>query len=261
MAEPGDYFEYRAGPYSVLIVRGDDGELRAFQNVCRHRGNSICQGSGEGLTQIRCPWHRWTWDLRGQLREVPSRKWFGGLVNDDFPLFPVSVGAWARIVFVNLDPDAPPLLEYLEGIPDDTAWADLDEFRCAAVTHTMVDCNWKVIADGFGETYHVQGIHPEMLGSMDDINTKQRLWDHHGVSYQQYGVPSPRLGRDATRSGGVGLVPRNARRAHGARLRVGESGAAGARRADDARRDRAEHPQPPRHASAPISRASRASRC
>ena len=196
VAEPGDYFEYRAGPYSVLIVRGDDGELRGFQNVCRHRGNSICQGGGEGLTQIRCPWHRWTWDLRGHLREVPSRKWFGGLVNDDFPLFPVRVGAWARIVFVNLDPDAPPLSEYLEGIPDDTAWADLDEFRCAAVTHTIVDCNWKVIADGFGETYHVQGIHPEMLGSMDDINTRQRLWAHHGVSYQQYGVPSPRLGRD-----------------------------------------------------------------
>jgi phenylpropionate dioxygenase-like ring-hydroxylating dioxygenase large terminal subunit len=197
VAEPGDFFEYRAGPYSVLIVRGDDGALRAFQNVCRHRGNSICQGSGEGLTQIRCPWHHWTWNLRGQLREVPSRRWFGGLVNEEFPLIPVSVASWARIVFVNLDPDAPPLLEYLEGIPDDAAWADLDEFRCAAVTHTTVDCNWKVIADGFGETYHVQGIHPEMLGSMDDINTKQRLWEHHGVSYQQYGVPSPRLGRDA----------------------------------------------------------------
>ncbi len=197
VAEPGDFFEYRAGPYSVLIVRGDDGELRAFQNVCRHRGNSICQGSGAGLTRIRCPWHHWTWDLQGRLREVPSRRWFGGLVNDDYPLFAVNVGEWARIVWVNLDPDATPLMEYLEGIPDDTAWADLDEFRCAAVTHTPVDCNWKVIADGFGETYHVQGIHPEMLGSMDDVNTQQRLWEHHGVSYQQYGVPSPRLGQDA----------------------------------------------------------------
>jgi len=196
VAEPGDYYEYRTGPYSVLIVRGDDGELRAFQNVCRHRGNSICQGSGGGLTQIQCPWHHWTWDLNGRLREVPSRKWFGGLRNDDYPLFPVHVGEWARIVFVNLDPDAVPLLDYLEGIPDDAAWADLDEFRCAAVTRTPVNCNWKVIADGFGETYHVQGIHPEMLGSMDDINTRQRLWRHHGVSYQQYGVASPRLGRD-----------------------------------------------------------------
>jgi phenylpropionate dioxygenase-like ring-hydroxylating dioxygenase large terminal subunit len=197
VADPGDYFEYRVGPYSVLIVRGDDGELRAFQNVCRHRGNSICQGSGHGLTQIQCPWHRWTWDLAGRLREVPSRRWFGGVANDDFPLFPVQAGEWARLVFVNLDPDAMPLTEFLEGIPADTAWADLDEFRCAAVTHTPVDCNWKVVADGFGETYHVQGIHPEMLGSMDDVNTRQRLWGHHGVSYQQYGLPSPRLGRDA----------------------------------------------------------------
>jgi phenylpropionate dioxygenase-like ring-hydroxylating dioxygenase large terminal subunit len=196
VAEEGDYYEYRVGPYSVLIVRGDDGELRAFQNVCRHRGNSICQGSGEGLTRIRCPWHHWTWDLSGRLREVPSRRWFGGLANDDFPLFPVQVAEWARLVFVNLDLGAEPLLDYLEGVPADTAWADLDEFRCAAVTTTPVDCNWKVVADGFGETYHVQGIHEEMLGSMDDVNTRQRLWRHHGVSYQQYGVPSPRLGRD-----------------------------------------------------------------
>jgi choline monooxygenase len=198
VAEAGDYYEYRAGPYSVLIVRGDDGKLRAFQNVCRHRGNSICEGSGAGLTRIRCPWHHWTWDLHGQLREVPSRKWFGGLVNDEYPLFPVQVDEWARIVWVNLDTEAAPLLEYLEGIPADTAWADLDEFRCAAVTRTPVDCNWKVIADGFGETYHVQGIHEEMLGSMDDVNTRQRLWRHHGVSYQQYGVPSPRLGREVS---------------------------------------------------------------
>lgn len=198
VAEPGDWYEYRAGPYSVLIVRGDDGELRAFQNVCRHRGNSICQGMGEGLTHIQCPWHHWTWDLRGNLREVPSRRWFGGLRNTDYPLFGVRVGEWARLVFVNLDLDAVPLLDFLEGIPEDAAWADLDEFRCAAVTRTAVDCNWKVVADGFGETYHVQGIHPEMLGSMDDVNTRQRLWVLHGVSYQQYGVASPRLGREVS---------------------------------------------------------------
>jgi len=198
VAEPGDYYEYRAGPYSVLIVRADDGALRAFQNVCRHRGNSICQGEGEGLTEIQCPWHHWTWDLRGRLREIPSRRWFGGVANDDYPLFPVQVGEWARLVFVNLDAAAMPLLDYLEGIPADAAWADLDEFRCAVVTRTLSDCNWKVIADGFGETYHVQGIHPEMLGSIDDINTPQRLWHHHGASYQQYGIPSPRLGRDVS---------------------------------------------------------------
>jgi phenylpropionate dioxygenase-like ring-hydroxylating dioxygenase large terminal subunit len=74
VAQPGDFHEYRAGYQSVLIVRGDDGELRAFQNVCRHRGSELCAGTGAGLTELRCPFHRWTWSLAGELREIPSRR-------------------------------------------------------------------------------------------------------------------------------------------------------------------------------------------
>jgi choline monooxygenase len=195
VAEPGDWFEYRCGPFSVLIVRGEDGALRAFQNACRHRGNQLCTGSGQGLTELRCPYHRWAWDLEGRLREVPSRKGFGPLRNEDFPLLPARAESWARFVFVTLDVDAPPLLDYLEGVPEDIAWARLDEVRCVATTVTPVPANWKVVVEGFSETYHVQGLHREMLGSMNDVDSPQRLWDHHGVSYQPYGVPSPRLGR------------------------------------------------------------------
>ncbi len=118
VAEPGDFFEYTVGPYSVLVVRGDDGALRAFQNVCRHRGNLICEGAGSGLTELRCGYHRWTWDLRGRLREVPSRRGFGVLRNEDFPLLAASVDTWGPLVFVNLDPHAAPLTEFLEGVPD-----------------------------------------------------------------------------------------------------------------------------------------------
>jgi phenylpropionate dioxygenase-like ring-hydroxylating dioxygenase large terminal subunit len=195
VAEPGDWFEHRTGRYSVVIVRGDDGELRAFQNVCRHRGNAILCGSGSGLTELRCPFHRWAWDLDGSLREVPSRAFFGRLDDDSLGLFTARAGVWGRLVFVSLDVDAPPLEEYLEGVSADAAWARLDEFRCTATTRTRVACNWKVVSDGFSETYHVQGIHPEMLGSIDDVNAPQRIWDLHSVSYQEYGVPSPRLGR------------------------------------------------------------------
>lgn len=75
VAEPGDYFEYRCGPpYSVLIVRDDDGVLRAFQNVCRHRGNSLCSGSGSELRELRCGYHGWTWDLSGVLRRVRTAR-------------------------------------------------------------------------------------------------------------------------------------------------------------------------------------------
>ena len=196
--EPGDFYEYRAGWLSALIVRGQDGVLRAFQNACRHRGNAICQGTGSGLTALRCPFHKWTWDLAGRLREVPDRRGFGpGLTNDDFGLLPVRVGTWGPMVFVNFSMEGTGLDEFLEGIPDDAAWAQLEGFHCVAVTHTSVESNWKVVTEGFSETYHVQGIHPEMLGSIDDVHAPQRLWGLHGASYQHYGVASPRL-RDAT---------------------------------------------------------------
>src|SRR5690606_3835779 len=82
-----------------------------------------------------------------------------------------------------------------EGVPDDIAWARPEEYRCTYATTTPVACNWKVVSEGFSETYHVQGLHREMLGSMDDVNSGQRFWGRQGVSYQPYGVPSPRLGR------------------------------------------------------------------
>ncbi len=198
VAAPGDFFEHRVGRLSVLIVRGDDGELRAFQNVCRHRGNPLCEGSGRGLTELRCGFHRWTWDLHGELREVPSRKRFGTMRNEDDPLFAASVDTWGPLVFVNLDPDAAPLAEYLEGVPEDIEWAGLEDFRCTTFVEVPVVANWKTAVDGFSETYHLQGLHREMLAVVDDVDTPQRLWDRHGKSMQRYGVPSPRLGGGVT---------------------------------------------------------------
>jgi choline monooxygenase len=193
VARPGDLYEYRCGPYSTLIVRGDDGELRAFQNVCRHRGSTLCEGAATGLTEIRCPFHRWSYDLAGQLREVPSRRGFGALRNQDYGLYPVAVGTWGPMVFINMSPDCEPLADFLEGVPDDSAWLGLEEFRCEYIVSLPVPGNWKVVSDGFSETYHVQGLHREMLPIVDDVNGPQRLWSNHGKLEQRYGVPSPRF--------------------------------------------------------------------
>jgi phenylpropionate dioxygenase-like ring-hydroxylating dioxygenase large terminal subunit len=193
VAEPGDYFEYRCGPYSVLIVRGDDGTLRAFQNVCRHRGNSLCAGAGSDLRELRCGYHGWTWDLAGSLKRVPNRKGFGALQMAELPLFAVGVDTWERLVFVNLDSAAPPLADYLEAVPDDIAWLGLGDFRCYATMTVEVDANWKTIADGFSETYHIQTLHPELHKCMDDVDAPQVIWGHTGKSEQIYGVPSPHL--------------------------------------------------------------------
>jgi phenylpropionate dioxygenase-like ring-hydroxylating dioxygenase large terminal subunit len=192
VSEPGDVFEYRAGPLSVLVVRGDDGELRAFQNACRHRGNAICTGAAQGLTELRCPFHRWSYDLDGRLREVPNRKAFGPLDDDQLSLVEARVGTWGPLVFVNLDRDCMPLADYLAPVPDDIAWAGIDDFRCLATVTTPVRANWKVVTDGFSETYHVPGLHPELNVSMDD-GLPQRVWEHTGCSQQDYGVPNPRV--------------------------------------------------------------------
>ncbi len=104
----GDAVDCRLGPLSALVVRGSDGRLRAFQNVCRHRGNTICEGNRRGLTELRCPYHRWAWDLDGGLREVPSRRGFGALPTGELGLVPVSVDQWGPLVFVNFDPAAAP---------------------------------------------------------------------------------------------------------------------------------------------------------
>jgi phenylpropionate dioxygenase-like ring-hydroxylating dioxygenase large terminal subunit len=193
VAEPGDYFEYRCGPYSVLIVRGDDSTLRAFQNVCRHRGNSLCAGAGSDLHELRCGYHGWTWDLAGALKRVPNRKGFGTLPMAELPLFAVRVDTWERLVFVNLDLGAPPLADYLEAVPADIGWLGLGDFRCYATMTVEVEANWKTIADGFSETYHIQTLHPELHRCMDDVYAPQVIWGLTGKSEQLYGLASPHL--------------------------------------------------------------------
>ena len=194
VAEPGDYFEYRVGWLSALIVRGRDGVLRAFQNACRHRGNVLCTGAGQGLRNLRCPYHGWTYDLRGELKGVPSPRGFGDEMDRGaLGLTPVQVDTWGPMVFVNFDLAAMSLPDYLEECPRDSAWIDMEQFRCAASMKTHAPANWKLVADGFSETYHVQTLHAEMLGSIDDIDAPQQIWGHTGVSKQRYGVASPRL--------------------------------------------------------------------
>lgn len=194
VAAPGDLYEVRIGRYSVLVVRGRDGELRAFQNACKHRGIALCSGSAQGLKHLRCPYHGWMYDLRGQLTGMPSHKGLGENVDkSELGLTPVQVDTWGPIVFVNLDPEAMPLSEFLEVVPEDAKALQVDDFRCYAKIRTEMPANWKLVADSFSETYHVQTLHREMLGSIDDINSGQEIWGRTGVSRQLYGVASPRL--------------------------------------------------------------------
>lgn len=99
-------------------------------------------------------------------------------------LIPARVGTWEGLVFVNLDVGAMPLSDYLEAVPDDIAWCRLSDFRCYATLTVEVDANWKTIADGYSETYHIQTLDPELLRCVDDIHAPQQIWGHTGKSDQ-----------------------------------------------------------------------------
>lgn len=193
VANPGDFFEYRLNEISVVITRDRNGELHAFQNVCSHRGNMLCTGAGSGLSNIRCPYHGWTYSLNGALRGVPSREGFGEIDLGPLALSPVKVDTWGELVFINLDNDAMELHEYLHPMPEHSAWLGLNNYRCQAMVRVKAPANWKVVVDGFSETYHIQMLHREMMPSFDDVNSPQEIWGHTTLCVQHFGVPSPRV--------------------------------------------------------------------
>ncbi|HEV7527034.1 MAG TPA: aromatic ring-hydroxylating dioxygenase subunit alpha, partial [Acidimicrobiia bacterium] len=198
VAAPGDFLEYAIGNEAVAIVRAASGALHAFFNACVHRGRRLAEGSGSFVDgTIRCPYHGWCYALDGRLVDVPDRDDFVGLP-DDLALAPVRVDTWGGFVFVNLDPNAEPLLDYLDPLPTLLAPYHLDEMRLRASLSTIIDANWKAVVDAFNEGYHVQGLHPQILPWTDDVSIEYEQFERHAHYGRLPGArrqlrPSPRL--------------------------------------------------------------------
>ena len=165
--EPGSYLTAEAGGVPILVTRDRDGELRAFLNVCRHRGAVLTEGCGRRAS-IQCHYHAWTYDLDGSLRTAPRSDREPEFDNVDWSLVPASVGTWGPFLFVNPDPAAAPLAEYLGELPQTLARAiDLDDL----VFHSRVEfgsnANWKVVVENFLECYHCPTAHPGFSAEVD----------------------------------------------------------------------------------------------
>jgi len=195
VARPGDYAEYVVGLRSFLIVRGEDGALRAFHNVCRHRGNLLKTGCGHAGPRLVCDFHRWAYRLDGTLSRISDRETFGALDEREYGLKPAVAGVWGGWVFVHPSPaTAPPLLEFLAPLPELLAPFHLEELVPVDLhVSTDVSANWKVAIESFIEVYHVHAIHPQLLPNGDDVNTRFEHWTHHSRMIRPYGIPSPRL--------------------------------------------------------------------
>jgi Rieske 2Fe-2S family protein len=167
IAEAGDWRVVRIGTQSIVIVRGDEGALRAFHNTCRHRGSVLCTDEQGRFARGRivCPYHAWTYDLEGRLIATPRRMPTPDFDAGDFGLFEVEVGTWGGFVFVNLAPrDAAPLADTLGEMPQRFANYRFDRLKRAKRIVVDVQANWKLVAENFCECLHCPPVHPELCG-------------------------------------------------------------------------------------------------
>jgi glycine betaine catabolism A len=165
LAAQGEYLTANVAGESVVVVRGEDGGLRSFYNVCRHRGSRLVppeEGIGCFNGTIKCPYHAWTYGLDGALRSAPFlpdlRNYRAAL-----SLHPVDVDTWGGFVFVRLDPGAgPPLAAALGAMPGRVAAYELAGLRTGARLRYEVAANWKVVLENYNECYHCGPVHPEL---------------------------------------------------------------------------------------------------
>ena len=156
---------------SVIVLRNRDGELRAFYNVCRHRGARLCRAAGSqpplaggvAAGRITCPYHQWTYDLDGRLLAAPHLSGEPEFDKALFSLYPVGVACWGGFVFLHLTPaQSVPLPQQLGAVTERIARYPLAELRIGHTIRYQVAANWKVLCENYNECYHCGGVHPEL---------------------------------------------------------------------------------------------------
>jgi phenylpropionate dioxygenase-like ring-hydroxylating dioxygenase large terminal subunit len=161
VAEPGEWRTLEYLGESVIVIRGDDGVIRAFSNVCRHRGSRIVDGNGGCAKVLTCPYHAWSYARDGKLVGVPHRNEYPGLRTEEHGLFPVALEKWHGFLFVTLEPGAPSVDEMMEPYEREVAPYRFQDLRAIGrVTLRPRPLNWKTIADNYSDGLHIPVGHP-----------------------------------------------------------------------------------------------------
>jgi phenylpropionate dioxygenase-like ring-hydroxylating dioxygenase large terminal subunit len=190
LPKTGSYFtkELDAARTSVIVVRGTDGELRAFHNICRHRGNKLVwndypteevQGT---FRQFTCKYHGWRYNLDGELTFVQQESEFFDLDKADYGLVPVKVDVWEGFIFVNLDKDAAPLRDYLGSLAADIEGYPFGEMTQVFKYRADVGSNWKLYIDAFAEFYHAPVLHAKQ--AVADESKKLQEYGYEALAYK-----------------------------------------------------------------------------
>ncbi|HJY74061.1 MAG TPA: aromatic ring-hydroxylating dioxygenase subunit alpha, partial [Streptosporangiaceae bacterium] len=163
LPEPGDQLAETLGTGSVLLVRGEDGVLRAFANTCRHRGHELLPcGAGTRREAIICPYHSWTYSLSGQIQAAAGFKNQPGFAADKWGLTELPVTEWHGLVFVDESGKAGPLADCLGSLEEHIAPYEMERLVVAGQHDYDAAANWKILTENYHECYHCPSIHPEL---------------------------------------------------------------------------------------------------
>lgn len=188
----GDWKQYRVLNQSFVIVRGKDEKLRGFVNACRHRGNILCNSAaGNAKRGFLCQYHLWSYDLDGKLRGMLRENLAGPIDKTENSLLEVPVDTFGGFIFLNPDPNAQPLSEFLgPEVTELLAPYHLDDMVTVMNVREALECNWKVVMDAFEEGYHINGIHPQLLSVLviDPTTARYRFFENHSVAVAPFEV-------------------------------------------------------------------------
>ncbi len=166
VATAGRYLAIDIAGTPVFAIRGRDGSLRGFRNVCRHRGANLLADGKRTCGLIVCPYHKWSFADTGRLVQAP---WYGrdpAIIPEDWPLKPVALADWRGLLFAALDPEAS-LIDQLGDLPEELAAEPMESYSATDAATVSFEANWKVDTDNFVEGYHIPGTHPSFHAAID----------------------------------------------------------------------------------------------
>jgi choline monooxygenase len=201
VTDPGQFVTAEIAGTPVVAVRNDAGELGAFINVCRHRAARVAIEPDGKASRLRCRYHGWTYDLRGQLRGTPEFDGVADFRREDNGLVPLAVNVWGPTVWARIAQGDQSLSEFLTPLPERMAPLGLEQLTWAARREYDLACNWKVYVDNFLDGgYHVNTIHPGLAGALDYSQYRTEIAGNTSVQI------SPLKPPDAIRDPAVGKV-------------------------------------------------------
>lgn len=191
--QPGDFALYENAGRSYLVTRQPDGSVRAFHNVCLHRGRKLRLESGSA-SEFKCPFHGFSWNTNGSLKNIPCRWDFPHLKDEKMALPEAQVGRWAGYIFIREAAEGPSLEEYLAPLPAFFKRWRHEECTTVIWVGKVVNANWKAVAEAFMEAWHTIETHPQILPFTGDANTQYSTYgDHVNAALTPFAVISPHI--------------------------------------------------------------------